>query len=363
MRCPATKSAARRPATSAPCSQSLARKVLLKTLTKANIVFFAAAVILSLHSIPYELRVCFPNPDHGNDSPESLVAGVASTPYQYRVLIPWLVRGALETHLIQPTSQMAVFAGIQTVSLVLLAFVFRRYLSLFIKDSVLASVMALTLYAVLPFNYFNLPYYSYDIPSVLLFTLGLLLIYERNWLWFYPLFVVATLNRETSIFLAVVSVFVLFDQYSWPMLSVIAGSQLAIWGAIKAFLWVLYQENRWMGYGLYQFQLKVNAATLLNYPIKGIIALATWGCLWLAVVIWHRRIRDVVLRRTLWTVPVFIAGMLFAGFVTELRIYGEVLPVVLAAFWVVLLDLIDESLRRRSGAAHGASAAPALAGS
>src|SRR5947207_4702618 len=79
-----------------------------------------------------------------------------------------------------------------------------------------------------------------------------------------------------------------------------------------------------MGYGLYLFQLKVNVATLLDYPIKCVIALATWGCLWLAVVIWHLRIHDVLLRRTLWTVPVFIAGMLVAGFVIELRIYGFV---------------------------------------
>jgi len=328
--------------------------VLHQPLTGARIslLFLAAALILSLHTVPYELRVCFPPPDHGSDSPESLVAGVASTPYQYRVLVPWLVRAALAAHLIRPDSQMAAFAVIQTVVLVLLAFAFRRYLSLFIKDPVLSSVMALTLYAVLPFNYFNLPYYPYDIPSVLSFTVGMLLIYERRWLWFYPLFVAATLNRETSIFLTVVTVFVLYDRYRPQALAVLAGSQLAIWAAIKAALWMIYQENRWMGYGLYQFQLKVNVATLRDYPIKGVIALATWGCLWLAVVIWHRRIRDVLLKRTLWTVPVFIAGMFVAGFVIELRIYGEMLPIILAAFWVAFLDLIEESLKDRLGGAH-----------
>jgi hypothetical protein len=118
-----------------------------------------------------------------------------------------------------------------------------------------------------------------------------------------------------------------------------------------------------MGYGLYQFQLKVNLATLWTYPIKGVIALATWGCLWLAVVIWHRRIRDVYLKRTLWTVPVFIAGMMFAGFVIELRIYGEVLPIVLAAFWVVFLDLIEDSIRSRREAGGGHGDLPVLEGS
>ena len=321
----------------------------LTRTTRINILFFAASVVLSLHSVPYELRIG-PPPDVGDVSLHALTAGVASTPYQYRVLVPWLVRAALETHLIRPESEQAAYAAIQTVSLVLLAFVFRRYLSLFIKDSVLVSVMALTLYAILPFNYFNSPYQPCDIPSVLFFTAGLLLIREENWLWFYPLFAIATLNRETSIFLVVVLVFVLFDQCSWRTLGLLAGSQLAIWTAIKTALWMIYLPNRWLGYGLYEFQLKVNAATLLNFPIKGLIVLSTWGGLWLAVVIWHRRIDDVFLKRTLWTIPVFVASMLMVGFVIEMRIYGEVLPIVLAAFWVVFLDVIAGVVQQRDTA-------------
>jgi hypothetical protein len=327
---------------------------------RSTVVFSAAALILSLHTVPYELRVCFPPPPHGDDSPEALAAGTASTPYQYRVFVPWLVRGALEAGLIRPDSQMAAFALIQLVSLVSLAFVFRRYLSLFIADRTLAAIVALTIYAILPFNFFNAPYYPYDIPSILFFTLGLLLIHARRWVWYYPLFVIATFNRETSIFLVVATVFALFDSYRWRTLALLAGSQLAIWVAIKALLWMLYSENRWLGYGLYEFQLKVNLLTLLNHPIKGVIALATWGCLWLAVVLWHRRIRDVFLRRNLWTVPVFIAAMFVVGFVIELRIYGEVLPIVLAAFWVVFLDLVEGVVRQRMGGAGGGVPAAAV---
>jgi len=331
---------------------------LTKT-TKINLVFFAAALVLALHSVPYELRVCFPPPDHGSDSPESLVAGTASTPYQYRVLVPLLVRGLLTARVIDPASEMAAFAAIQVIALMLLALVFRRYLSRFITDPIVLSVAALTLFAILPFNYFNLPYYPYDIPSVLFFTLGLLLIYQQNWRWYYPLFIVATVNRETSIFLVAGTLFVLFDRYSARVLVLLAGSQVAIWVIIRAALWSIYQRNRWMGYGLYQFQLKVNIATLLSHPLKGVIALATWGCLWMAVVIWHDRIRDVNLKRTLMTVPVFIIGMFVAGFVIELRIYGEVLPIILAAFWVVFLDIIESGIRQRLSVAGARQPRPA----
>ena len=167
------------------------------------------------------------------------------------MLLPWLVRGALELHLIRPESEMAVFAGIQTVALVLLGFVFRRYLSRFIADPGSRVGGTLTVYAVLPFNYFNLPASSRipTSPSVLLFTAGLLLISSGDGGGSFPLFVIATLNRETSIFLAVVSLFVLFDQLPRRTLAGIVGAQLAIWLAIKAALWVVYQQNRWMGCG------------------------------------------------------------------------------------------------------------------
>ena len=145
--------------------------------------------------------------------------------------------------------------------------------------------------------------------------------------------------------------FVLFDQYSWRTLGLLVGTQLALWAAIKAALWFIYLPNRWLGYGLYEFQLKMNAATLLNSPIKGLIVLSTWGGLWLAVVIWRRYIDDVFLKRTLWTIPVFVASMLVVGFVIEMRIYGEVLPIVLAAFWVVFLDVIARAIRQPVNAA------------
>src|SRR5438045_8074243 len=117
----------------------------LRRVTRDDLVFFGASLVFSLHTVPYRLMACVPFPPHGDDSPEALAAGIASTPYQYRVLVPWIVRGALETGLLRPDWQMAAFAVIQFACLASLAFVFRSYLSLFIADRRLASVMALTI--------------------------------------------------------------------------------------------------------------------------------------------------------------------------------------------------------------------------
>src|SRR6476646_3840199 len=107
---------------------------MVGSATRANLVFLVAAVILALHSVPYQLAACTPPPDHGDDSPEALAAGTASTPYQYRVLVPWLVRGAVSVHAISPASERSLFVAIEVIALVMLAFVFRRYVSLFIAD-------------------------------------------------------------------------------------------------------------------------------------------------------------------------------------------------------------------------------------
>ena len=46
--------------------------------------------------------------------------------------------------------------------------------------------------------------YLYDFPQLLLFTLGLGFLYQRKWAWFYAVYVLACLNKETSVLLGVV---------------------------------------------------------------------------------------------------------------------------------------------------------------
>ena len=311
----------------------------MQTLTKdarINLLFFAVSVALAIHTVPYRILGQCP----GQDAPENLVAGSATTPYQFRVLLPWIVRAGVATHLIEPSvvAERTAFGAIETVFLVLLAYVFRRYLALFIQDHVVASIAALSIYAVLPFNYFNYVFYPYDIPAALFFTLGLILLHRRNWALFYPVFIAATMNRETSIFLVAATVFVFFDSCSRRTLALLVSSQLLIWVAIKTGLWLLYGDN--YGVGLFFCQLRVNVLTIVTFRIRAISALSTWGWLWVAVVMGHRRIADPFLRRNLWLVPLFVVAMLIVGFVLEVRIYGDVLPIVLSASWVVLLDVL-----------------------
>jgi hypothetical protein len=46
-------------------------------------------------------------------------------------------------------------------------------------------------------------YYPYDLPSLTLFSLGTILFCKRNWFAFYPMFLLALINRESSCFISI----------------------------------------------------------------------------------------------------------------------------------------------------------------
>jgi hypothetical protein len=45
-------------------------------------------------------------------------------------------------------------------------------------------------------------YYPYDIPSLTFFAAGIILFMQKKWLWFYPIFILACLNRESACFIS-----------------------------------------------------------------------------------------------------------------------------------------------------------------
>ena len=302
--------------------------------------FATAAALLSCQSVFYRLVYCGLAPELAENSPETLIAGLGSTPYQYRALVPMAVRGLLEAGVVAPGSERLVLALIEAIAWLLLGYAFRRLLRGFMTSAAIASACALSIYFVLPFHYFNQVFFPYDIPSVLLFTTGLVLLRERRWGWYALVFAVATLNRETSIFLTLAFLAVFAGEYSRQRLAAGAASQLLVWAAIKIGLWLLYSDNATSGPGLFAYQLRVNLATIFEAPLAVIGAMSVFGATWIAVLGWRHRIADRFLMRLLLVTPVFVAGMLIVGFVVEKRIYGEVVPIILSAFWVGFADAV-----------------------
>jgi hypothetical protein len=279
-----------------------------------------------------------------------LVNGTAATPFQYRALIPWIVSGLRRLPGFHAVPLPDLIKSIEFVSAFALTLAFRRYLSLFFPSQALTAVLSLSVFYALPFHFLfprELPLiYPSDLPAILFFTWGLICLRQQNWKAYYPLFLVATLNRETTCFLILVYVFTAAGRSPRRSVALHALAQTVLWVGAKAGLYWLYRDNP--GFGVFEDQWRRNLPALTE--ASHLIALSgMWGFTWVPVLIWFRLIRDVFVRRSLFVLIPFLLGMAAVGVVYEMRIYGEPLPLVLSAFWLAVQGLAQREEARRVG--------------
>jgi hypothetical protein len=291
---------------------------------------------------------------------ESVVAGKAVTPFQYRVLVPWTVGFAEKTVLPLPGiangRKLAFLIEVASIFLTLLAF--RLYIGAIVRKEPLASLLAWSGMFIIPFNYWLSGMWMfwmwYDMPSLLFFTLGLWLLRERVWWGFYPVFVLGTLNRETTCFLTMVLVLTEWGGDKWIRRVVPhVLTQAAIWVGIKWLLFVMYRHNP--GVGLSLNNLGSNIEVLTHNPYRLFIFLSSLAYLWLPVTLFFPLIGDKFVRRACLVGVPFLAVMLVSGNAPELRIYGEMIPVVLPAYILIVMGAIrgaEPGKREEGRAAH-----------
>jgi hypothetical protein len=193
-------------------------------------------------------------------------------------------------------------------------------------------------------HFYNL-YYPSDMPAILFFTLGLSLLYARRWLLFYPLFVLATFNRETSCFLTLVFVLAYWGRIPLRTLVSHALAQAVLWVAIKSFLRLAFPDNP--GFGAFDLKFAGNMrylADVSNLPFF----LSSMGFILLPTLLLVRRVADEFTKRSILLVIPFFLGMTLVGNLHELRIYGELIPVVLTALILIVRDSFSFTGRKEA---------------
>ena len=182
---------------------------------------------------------------HPPASLAKLCAGVAELPYQYRALTPWIIAAIARTVGPLPwVDALVPVAGVvEATSVFLLFYATRALLAPCSGSRTAATVAAFGVFYLLPFQYLfprHWPFwYPSDLPSVLFFTLGLLLLHRRRWSLYYPMFVLATFNRETTVFLPLVLVLTNLGRARLGSLVAHAGAQAAIWLGVR---WILHER-------------------------------------------------------------------------------------------------------------------------
>lgn len=259
------------------------------------------------------------------------------TPYIYRVLTPAIINGL---------HAVTRIAGDDLAMLVLIAallaytYTFRALICAVYGNTIQTRTFSFVSWLLLPFLYilpFCRYFHIYDIPSLAFFTAGLLLIFRRRWLGFVLVFVLATLNRETSCFLAVVYLLVTWGDKERVRTLGRAAILAGIWVTIKVVLYYAYRGHitGHTGHiGLFLPSLGSNLQMLFRSgdTIPAHVwmqLLGVFGGLWVPVLLFYTHIENPFTRRSILVAPLWVAGMFCVAQINELRHYGELSPLLL----------------------------------
>ena len=293
--------------------------------------------------------------------------GLERTPFQYRLLMMFPLRWAHDSLLLQSaavwlTRQRGFFPdGVRSEGIVEAAtnlccvavagLVARELYRRSSPTGVLAPyVYPLTLLMVVS-NYALLVMHSYrfiyDMPALLFFSLGLYLIYVRRYGWFAAVFLIGTVNRETTLLLLLF--FLLAECSRGPTFA---------WRCSytsRSLVRVLPLAAAWLGWHLWlvhRFRANASIArpriglnlSLLAVPITWPQIFAAFSYLLPLVILGRGHIRDPILRCWLWAVPVWAMCMLYYGVFVEVRIFGELIPYVACVAALIAEEKICKGL-------------------
>ncbi len=283
----------------------------------------------------------------------------AWVPFQYRLLLPVIVNGLAR---VLPV-KLAYLYDLLTLGFTFgLFLVFARFLRFFLPPG-FSKLATLGLMYPMLWNYGILGRYYYppDVPSVFFFVAGLVCLLERRWAWYYPVFVLATLNRETSIFLTLAYLFTSLGRESLRRMAPHLLIQLVIWGAIKIVLKHVFAHNPGE---LMENHLAGNLALFsghqsLSQTRHGLKVVIICGMVWLLIPFAWRQ-QPLFLKRLLWVTVPFLLGMSVVGVLNESRLYNELIPILTAPALFSLYTRVAGSSARQPSApdAEGIGVSP-----
>ncbi len=330
----------------------------MRSNAAVNILFATLALSFAYYVTILRFELDY---EYGRATLARLLSYSADIPFQYRVLPIWTINALSRFippfHLPQglwvtegvPIGCARAAVLIEFASMLGVIVAFRYYLGLVVDARpAVVSLLSISLPVTLPFIYL-LPRYSpywspSDMPALLLFILGLVCLVrirsleraplpKRTAMWvacYYTIFAAGCFNRETILFLALVYFVTAWRNTETGKTLVHFGAQVLIWAFAKLVLLTLYGSNPSEGGAFFETHLVHNLSVLGDPRNYGLI-LSCVGFAWIPAVAGYRLIRSEFVRRSfLVTIPFMISAVLF-GSVLEMRIYQELIALVLPA--------------------------------
>jgi hypothetical protein len=300
---------------------------------KANVTAAIVITLLSLSSGFVDLRVrAYPLRPYQEFIPQ-VVDGSADAPERYRVLLPLglnliATRARLPPATVWHASRLLLFIGAYTI--------FYLYLrTWFARDGALFGTTLVG--ATLPLTFTNSWQHPDHIPELLLFTAGCWAIARQRAGWLALLLPVATLNRETAVFLVPLYLF------AGPVTAMrvgLTGLFALEWAAVYVGLRI------WRGFVQYDYlQLFRNLEFLRLLPANydpyyrayAYFGLILFGGL-LVIATQSLGGAPLFVRRALWIMPIFAVIAFTISSIIESRIFTPMYALVIPAVTFVAMS-------------------------
>jgi hypothetical protein len=209
--------------------------------------------------------------------------------------------------------------------------------------------------------------FIYDLPSLAFFSTAMYLLYFRwHWIYFAGLFLVGTMNRETTLLLLPLLMLndaVEHGRLRWPLLFRVRTLRVVIplamfWVAWQIFIRHVFAQN------MSEFYPRI------NWNVKSFVVPQAWpqllsacGYLLLFVTVMRRRIRDPQLQAWLWLLPIWCGFMFVYGILIETRVFGELIPLIVCATTLIVEEILMARMAKSGRTSSLELAGPPSSGS
>lgn len=293
-------------------------------------------LILSVSAVVaygYFTRIDRPNFEPRLELHNHIIAGTAPSPYRYRILVPFVMEGffkALSTVLSTKAAFLLSYAIYDLLAVFLLiATLFVWLKTWFSKEQ--ALVGALFVAGTIPITFQDHYFQPWSLLEAGLFSAAFLAIHKRRYWLLAALVAVASLNRETAVFIPL-AFFLTIDMKGFlkrrtdterkPV--VLFGGLLLIWAAVY---WGLRYclggaaHIATLGGILAQ---NTTEGSVLHALVNGSLFL---GGLW-AFAVLGLRYAPGFLKRVAWIVPIYLIAVIAWGMWREVRLLMPLYPVL-----------------------------------
>ena len=194
-------------------------------------------------------------------------------------------------------------------------------------------------------------FYCYDIPSLTFYVIGLTFFLKGNWLWFYLIFILANLNRESACFISLSGFFLQFKLYSNLKLFFRLNQNLIIHIVTQAILWILLRS-------LLSWVYQGNPGVFFEEPhsmrkfLSGIwngnshwaMENAAWfltlfAGIWLIPVIGFKKLSSYG-KKLIFVGIIYVISLYFRSNMMETRVYNELNVIISICAIICLTNLI-----------------------